>query len=90
MFSGDDTPVEELKNSCRPTTSKNKMDLINNKIMWEYKWDEGEDSQIYGPYSSEDMLAWNKQGYFRNGVYVRKVNEKSFYSSKRIDFDLYI
>ncbi|OQR76050.1 CD2 antigen cytoplasmic tail-binding protein 2-like [Tropilaelaps mercedesae] len=93
IFAEDDAPVEEVKASYGPSTSAERKDLsdvLKRQVMWEYKWDDADSSKVYGPYSSEDMLAWREQGYFGDGVYVRKVNEEKFYSSKRIDFDLYI
>ncbi|KPM09293.1 CD2 antigen cytoplasmic tail-binding protein 2-like protein [Sarcoptes scabiei] len=65
---------------------------IESKTTWEYKWEDKDDAQIYGPFSTEDMLAWVQQGYFKDGVFVRRKNspDSRFYNSKRIDFDLYI
>jgi CD2 antigen cytoplasmic tail-binding protein 2 len=63
------------------------------EIMWEYKWEDKDDAQLYGPFTSSQMLEWTKDDYFPDGVFVRKVStapDGSFYSSRRIDFDLYI
>jgi len=36
------------------------------------------------------MLEWTEEGFFDDGVLVRKVGATGqFYSSRRIDFDLY-
>lgn len=85
MFSDD----FDVKNSL-PSTSTTK--LVVDKVQWQYKWEDKEDAVVYGPYSSEDMLAWVNQGFFENGVFVRKLDsdDSKFYNSKRIDFELYI
>ena len=63
---------------------------IDDEVMWEYKWENKDDVEIYGPYSNSCMDSWKEQGFFKDGVFCRKVgSEGSFYSSKRIDFDLY-
>ncbi|ESN98949.1 hypothetical protein HELRODRAFT_138341, partial [Helobdella robusta] len=60
-------------------------------ISWEFKWENKDEAECYGPYSSEQMLKWQDEGYFKDGVFVRKttVDSKEFQSSKRIDFSLY-
>ncbi|KAL3856392.1 hypothetical protein ACJMK2_011159 [Sinanodonta woodiana] len=60
-------------------------------VKWEYKWENIADAEIHGPYDSSQMFDWTEDGYFPDGVFVRKVgSDGQFYSSKRIDFDLYI
>lgn len=62
------------------------------KLMWEYKWkqEDGED-KIFGPYGTEQMQQWVEEGYFKEGVFARKVGqETNFYTSNRIDFELYL
>jgi CD2 antigen cytoplasmic tail-binding protein 2 len=60
-------------------------------VMWEYKWENKEDAAVHGPFSSTQMSEWVENSFFPDGVWVRKANvpDASFYSSKRIDFDLY-
>ena len=60
--------------------------------MWEYKWKNTDTDAIHGPYSSEQMHDWVQQDFFKDGVFVRKagVIDAPFYTSKRVDFDLYI
>ncbi|EFA01650.1 CD2 antigen cytoplasmic tail-binding protein 2 homolog [Tribolium castaneum] len=59
------------------------------QLMWEFKWDQDKD-QVEGPYDTSQMLKWSKEGYFKTGVWVRKCGEQSnFYTSNRIDFELY-
>lgn len=58
-------------------------------VMWEYKWKDEEDAELHGPYDSSKMQEWVEEGYFPDGVLVRKVGSTQFYSSNRMDFDLY-
>ncbi|KAL1242075.1 CD2 antigen cytoplasmic tail-binding protein [Trichinella spiralis] len=61
-------------------------------VQWEFKWTDDESAPVYGPHSTQQMLNWTKDGYFKNGVMVRRYDEPNarFYSSKRIDFELYM
>ncbi|XP_007948423.1 CD2 antigen cytoplasmic tail-binding protein 2 [Orycteropus afer afer] len=60
-------------------------------VMWEYKWENTGDAELYGPFTSAQMQTWVNEGYFSDGVYCRKLDPPGgqFYNSKRIDFDLY-
>ncbi|XP_044253949.1 CD2 antigen cytoplasmic tail-binding protein 2 homolog [Tribolium madens] len=61
----------------------------SDQLMWEFKWDQGKD-KVEGPYDTKQMIKWSKEGYFKTGVWVRKCGEQSnFYTSNRIDFELY-
>ncbi|XP_008414553.1 CD2 antigen cytoplasmic tail-binding protein 2 isoform X1 [Poecilia reticulata] len=64
---------------------------VSDEVLWEYKWENEEKSEIYGPFTSEQMQGWVDEGYFSSGVYCRRVDQggSQFYNSKRIDFDLY-
>lgn len=80
----------EEKESKHLKTSEKEDEPNTNEIKWEFKWKQT-DEEIQGPYSTEKMLNWSTGDYFKDGVYVRKVGENSnFYSSNRIDFDLYL
>lgn len=58
--------------------------------MWEYKTENTDNAEIKGPFSNSQMLKWSEDGTFDKGVYCRKVDSGGpFYSSLRIDFDLY-
>jgi len=65
-------------------------------VMWEYKWEDTEGAEVHGPFTSAEMLAWTIDGYFPEGVFVRKMRSgdtsasTKFDSSRRIDFDLYV
>ena len=88
MFADDDKGASASKEE--PSTSSGTAEQGDDAVSWEYKWEDKDDAEIYGPYSSQDMLEWTQSGYFNDGVLVRKRFEPKFYSSKRIDFDLYI
>lgn len=61
-----------------------------NAVKWEFKWKQ-DDTDIHGPFSTEQMQHWVDQGYFKDGVFVRKSGEDSqFYTSSRVDFELYL
>ena len=63
---------------------------INGDILWEFKW-KTDDSDVHGPFSTAQMLHWSKEGYFKGGVYVKKVGHiTTFNTSNRIDFELYL
>lgn len=69
--------------------AKEKCD-IKVDVFWEFKWKE-DDTAIQGPFSTLQMLKWSRNGYFKSGVYARKVGDlTNFYTSNRIDFDLYL
>lgn len=60
-------------------------------VQWEFKWENNEKAEVHGPHSSSEMLDWVNQGYFESGVWVRRVGQQGdFYTSRRIDFDLYL
>lgn len=63
----------------------------DNVVMWEYKLENADDSEVRGPHSSEQMQEKVDSGEFpASGVFVRKVGtDGAFYTSKRIDFELY-
>lgn len=85
------TPREDLITQLEnmPTTSS----LMNNNpdvVMWKYKWNEN--SEVFGPFDSKQMLQWQEQNFFPSGILVSKLEngtESEYYSSKRVDFSLY-
>uniref|UniRef100_A0A1A8GX64 CD2 antigen cytoplasmic tail-binding protein 2 n=1 Tax=Nothobranchius korthausae TaxID=1143690 RepID=A0A1A8GX64_9TELE len=64
---------------------------VSDEVMWEYRWENEEKSEVYGPFTSQQMQGWVDEGYFSSGVYCRRVDQdgSQFYNSRRIDFDLY-
>ncbi|KAH9389852.1 PREDICTED: CD2 antigen cytoplasmic tail-binding protein 2 homolog [Rhagoletis zephyria] len=91
MFSDDFIP-----STSKPTTSTAAKSAdpqtSSSTVTWQFKWEDKEDAPIHGPFQSEAMQAWVDNGYFKEGVFVRRsdAEDARFYSSKRIDFDLYI
>jgi len=89
--------VEKEKNLLETHKQKEKPIHANDvaskptpELCWEFKWKQN-DIDLQGPYSTEQMLKWSQQKYFKEGVYVRKIGDiGNFYSSNRIDFDLYL
>ncbi|XP_022228609.2 CD2 antigen cytoplasmic tail-binding protein 2 homolog [Drosophila obscura] len=82
----------DLKESqlVKARTKLNQSLTDSSAVMWEFKWTQNSD-EIHGPFATDKMLKWSKEKYFKNGVYARKCGEKSnFYSSNRIDFELYL
>lgn len=62
-----------------------------NIVKWEFKWSKDDNAEISGPHSTEQMHKWSEEGYFKTGVWVRKHGEDcQFYSSNRMDFELYM
>ncbi|XP_072298834.1 CD2 antigen cytoplasmic tail-binding protein 2 isoform X1 [Eucyclogobius newberryi] len=63
----------------------------SDEVMWEYRWENKDGSEIYGPFSSRQMQDWVDDEYFSTGVYCRRIDQEGsqFYNSKRLDFDLY-
>ncbi|XP_047428566.1 CD2 antigen cytoplasmic tail-binding protein 2 [Mugil cephalus] len=64
---------------------------VSDEVMWEYKWEHADNSEVYGPFTSQQMQDWVDEGYFSSGVYCRRLDQEGsqFYNSKRLDFDLY-
>lgn len=64
--------------------------LVDDQVMWEFKWETDPGAEVHGPHDSETMFKWQDSGFFDKGVFCRKVGSGAdFNNSKRIDFDLY-
>lgn len=59
-------------------------------LMWEYKLKQEEGEKVLGPFTTEQMSKKVENGDFKENVFVRKIGDERFYSSARIDFDLYL
>ncbi|XP_029996786.1 CD2 antigen cytoplasmic tail-binding protein 2 [Sphaeramia orbicularis] len=80
------------KHSSRSEDAKEEQNTrVSDEVMWEYKWENKDNSEIYGPFTSQQMQDWVDEGYFSSGVYCRRVDQEGsqFYNSKRLDFELY-
>ncbi|XP_019871179.2 CD2 antigen cytoplasmic tail-binding protein 2 homolog [Aethina tumida] len=96
MYADDFDTKEQEKMAAGPSNveSSSSMDTEVNppqELRWEFKWKaEDDDKDIQGPYTTAQMVKWAKENHFKTGVLVRKCGESSnFYSSNRIDFELY-
>ncbi|KAL3247379.1 hypothetical protein MRX96_057101 [Rhipicephalus microplus] len=80
--------AESKSEDAEPVSSS----VAEDEVMWEFKWEESDDAPVYGLHTSAQMLQWVQEGYFQDGVWVRKAHEtdRPFYSSRRIDFELYV
>lgn len=87
----DEAKLGEKTSAAGSQAHEEEDDNTLSEVMWEYKWENTNTSELYGPFSSSQMQDWVSQGYFPDGVYCRKADnsEGQFYNSKRIDFDLY-
>lgn len=61
-------------------------------VLWEYKWENKDGAELYGPFTSAQMQDWVDDGYFSEGVYCRRLDGTNgqFYNSLRLDFELYV
>lgn len=64
---------------------------VSDEVLWEYKWENKDNAELYGPFTSQQMQDWVDEGYFSTGVYCKRVDQEGsqFYNSKRLDFELY-
>ncbi|KRX52441.1 CD2 antigen cytoplasmic tail-binding protein 2 [Trichinella sp. T9] len=92
MFSEDVDESQLYKNEIAAKRARKSVSEDDTGVQWEFKWTDDESAPVYGPHSTQQMLNWTKDGYFKNGVMVRRYDEPNarFYSSKRIDFELYM
>ncbi|XP_046386588.1 CD2 antigen cytoplasmic tail-binding protein 2 homolog [Ischnura elegans] len=65
------------------------------ELAWEFKWSKDAD-EVHGPHTTEQMQKWVDSGHFKRDsnsgeVWVRKCGQEGpFYSSSRVDFELYL
>ena len=90
----DDFDQKEKTVLDKTNPEKNESDTIEEEtqpeMKWEFKWNQN-DEEISGPHTTDQMHKWSTEGYFKTGVWVRKQGEDSqFYTSNRIDFELYM
>lgn len=69
-------------------TEKDSEEKGSDEVLWEYRWKDSDEEEIHGPFPTSKMVEWQNDAYF-DEVFVRKVGSTQFYSSKRVDFDLY-
>lgn len=87
---GDDFDANAKPTAAQAATSEEQPKDVDNNIKWEFKWTM-DDTEVHGPYATEQMSKWADDGYFKDGVFVKKCGaDTQFHSSNRIDFDLYL
>lgn len=86
----DDFDQKEKESMNKSVPSENNEDDGPEEVKWEFKWKQ-DDDELSGPHSTEQMHKWSSEGYFKTGVWVRRHGKESqFYSSNRMDFELYM
>ncbi|XP_014368360.2 CD2 antigen cytoplasmic tail-binding protein 2 homolog [Papilio machaon] len=92
MYADDfDQKEKESMNSKSAPLENNEDSDGPEEVKWEFKWKQDDDAEISGPHSTEQMQKWSSEGYFKTGVWVRRHGKDSqFYSSNRMDFELYM
>ncbi|KAG4072572.1 hypothetical protein HA402_004661 [Bradysia odoriphaga] len=92
MYADNFDTKEKMKLDAGSSNKTNDAESVeaSTEVMWEFKWKQA-DTQVHGPYSSSQMQQWVTEGYFKDGVFVKKFGQDSqFNSSNRIDFELYL
>lgn len=91
MYADDFDQKEKQNLGNENDTKVDSEDEGTKELKWELKWTQDDNAEISGPHSTSQMNKWVKEGHFKTGVWVRKHGEDSqFYSSNRIDFELYM
>ncbi|XP_063847944.1 CD2 antigen cytoplasmic tail-binding protein 2 homolog isoform X1 [Scylla paramamosain] len=87
MFAEED---QKTTDASQKDASQEGQDCVE-KVSWEIRWEDKEDAEVHGPFPNEKMLQWQESGYFDKVAYVRRVSDRArtWYSTKRIDFELY-
>lgn len=93
MFADEDEVKKETKSEEKSSLLSQEHQALDSvaKVCWELRWEDKEDAEVHGPFTNEKMLQWQESGFFKKGAYVRKTTERgqSWYSTRRIDFELY-
>ncbi|KAJ8347397.1 hypothetical protein SKAU_G00287980 [Synaphobranchus kaupii] len=67
--------IDGLPNDKTQEKEEEATGILSDEVMWEYKWQNDEAAELYGPFSSQQMQDWVDEGYFKDGVYCRKVGQ---------------
>ncbi|PVU93433.1 hypothetical protein BB561_003284 [Smittium simulii] len=63
---------------------------LNNSLlstMWEYKWNCNPSAEIYGPFSSAEILAWKNANFFDSNSVFRKIGQLEFAPIDLVNFN---
>ncbi|CAL1541190.1 unnamed protein product [Lymnaea stagnalis] len=86
----DDFKEPNPPSSSRDSKTQNATEEETSGVMWEYKSEFTEESEIKGPFTTSQMITWAEDGTFGKGVFCRKYKSNGqFYNSARMDFELY-
>ncbi|XP_025089659.1 CD2 antigen cytoplasmic tail-binding protein 2-like [Pomacea canaliculata] len=85
-------PEEEQKGACSDSLQDSGDENKDaDEVRWEYKLKNTETAELFGPYSTSQMVMWQEEGKFTSGAFCRRAGSGSqFYSLARIEFDLYL
>lgn len=86
MFADEDISSSLNNNEHQSNSNSTK------EIRWEYLTDENDLNSLEGPFTTEEMIRFSQiDGKInRDKVRCRRQGTETFYSIKRIDFDLYL
>lgn len=87
-----DKEFDMFASTSQGDTAKNDNEKEDASAMWEYKLSQDADAKVHGPVSTKQMIEWQEEKHFGdNGAWARQVGKTDapFYSTRRIDFDLY-
>jgi CD2 antigen cytoplasmic tail-binding protein 2 len=95
MYADDFDEKEKTVLTEKPTVTfkepqKETKDDDESALMWEYKMTQDDDAVVHGPFTTEQMQKKVENGDFKTAVFCRKIGDERFYTSSRIDFDLYL
>jgi len=79
---------EEFPSDSPQFTGDTQADIPTSQ-MWEYKSCDTSNAQVFGPFTTEQMIDWQNQNYFQGDtvMMVRKVNSgESFQRSDSVNF----
>ncbi|XP_072942959.1 CD2 antigen cytoplasmic tail-binding protein 2 homolog [Epargyreus clarus] len=87
----DQKEKQSMGNKGQSSSQEPEEDDGPKEVKWEFKRSQDDNAEISGPHTSEQMHKWSQDGHFKTGVWVRKHGDDSqFYSSNRMDFELYM
>lgn len=94
MYADDFDEKEKTKITDKVVTFKqppaDTKEKNNDELMWEYKITQDDNGPFFGPYTTLQMQEKVDNGDFKGNVFCRKIGEDRWYSSSRMDFDLYL
>lgn len=77
---GEKPPWEQEDDVGTPNLKKFRKDTL----YWKYRWSNKRTSEAFGPYSTQEMLAWVTAGFFKqNPCWVRQMSEKELHEAAK-------